>query len=108
MMNINYALSVNFNYDPDRDVIIETRCVKRRIDTCIQFLKADIKTLERSFVPFDLYQSVRNRNFVSFELELSDEEINEIMEHNYDLFQYKRASLNKTDNQYETCETKLN
>lgn len=89
MNNINYELSINYNYDSEQDKVVETRCVKRILeDKCTQYLKADFKVLDRSSVPNNIYESAKSGDLVSFELPLENEKIDMIMEEQYDLFKH--------------------
>lgn len=89
MTNINYELTIDYNYDSERDMIIETRCVKRILENkCTQYLKSNFQTLESSAVPSNIYESVRNGDLYTYDLQLSQDELDKVMEQKYDLFNY--------------------
>ncbi|WP_121616807.1 hypothetical protein [Virgibacillus halodenitrificans] len=92
MNNIDYKLTIDYNYDLDNDKIIETRCVKRIFDNkCTEYLKANFQILEREYVPSDLYESVKNVGLYSYDLPLTQNELDKIMEQTYNIFSFDKG-----------------
>lgn len=85
MQNISYRLTVDFNYDPVQDLIIQTRWLKRDFEdyknTQTQFLKAKIKKFEPNLISVKLYNQL-----ISYDFDLREEQSSKMMEKNFNLF----------------------
>lgn len=90
MQNISYRLTVDFNYDPVQDLIIQTRCVKRDFvnytNTQTQFLKAETKKFEPNFILAELYNQLRENQLISYDFDLTEDQLSQVMEKNFNLF----------------------
>lgn len=88
--NAIYILSVNFNYDIEKDMVIETRCIKREMKdltgTKKQFIKAGMKRHPAFRVRSDLYDMVKTSNAVVIEKEITFEQAKLVMDKTIDLF----------------------
>ncbi|MEX3623628.1 hypothetical protein [Viridibacillus arvi] len=84
-----YILSVNFNYDSEKDQVIETRFIVKDFKENSfrkQFLKASMKTHPSKNVTQEIYNEVKISKLIIIEKELSYEQTKIAMNKKFDLF----------------------
>lgn len=83
----NYILSITFNYNSERNMIIETRCIKREVinsELKKEYLKAALKEYSADLYPA-INKDLQNTRMLIFEKELTKEQIRLAMDKSFDL-----------------------
>lgn len=83
--NSTYTLSINYNYDQEQNLIIETRTIKKNMSFNKQFIKGSLKEYSAEVAP-EIFNELKEKNRLMVETKLNNEQVDMAMDKSFDLF----------------------
>lgn len=102
--NVFYTLSINFNYDSENHMIIESRCIKREYQdsnnksNVKQYIKGNLKEYSAELTP-EIYNELQNVRVLILEKKLTIEQVKLTINKNFNLFDDIQQILSDTDSE---------